>query len=134
MLQEIIRLPVAVDRRFVSKRLLYNSSRSVYSEGASTSSNANDNVSNEHVGPSNVATQGEYFTCFRRCEFDSTVEDTKGTPAWFPGTLRQHFLLEDQLDSTLVRLIREVQVGTTFISKGDTEVPLEFKIEGRTSC
>ncbi|GKD80908.1 hypothetical protein Tco_1347747 [Tanacetum coccineum] len=71
-----------------------------------------------------------YFTCYRRCEFDSTVEATKGTAAWFPGTLRQRFLLEDQLDSTLVRLIGKVQVGTVFMSKGDNEVPFEFKTEG----
>ncbi|GJU03281.1 hypothetical protein Tco_1113619 [Tanacetum coccineum] len=107
------RLPAAVDRRFVSKRLLHDSPRSFYSEGASTSSNANDNVSNEHVGSSNAATQA-----------------TKGTAAWFPRTLRQRFLLEDQLDSTLVRLVGKVKVGNAFMSKGDNEVPFEFKTEG----
>ncbi|GKD74386.1 double-stranded RNA-binding-like domain-containing protein [Tanacetum coccineum] len=96
------RLHVAVGRRFVRKRSLHDSPRSIYSEGASTSFNANGNVSNEHVGPSNAATQNGYFTCYRRCEFGSIAEAAKGIAAWFPGTLRERFFLEEQLDSTLV--------------------------------
>lgn len=45
-----------------------------------------------------LAIEAKYM---RRWEFDSIAEAAKGIAVWFPGTLRERFLLEEQLDSML---------------------------------
>lgn len=39
--------------------------------------------------------------CMRRWEFDSIAQAAKGITSWFPGTLRERFLLETKLNSML---------------------------------
>ncbi|GJX78896.1 hypothetical protein Tco_0327045 [Tanacetum coccineum] len=98
---------------------------------ASTLSNANDNVSNEHVGPSNAAKQDGYFTCYRRCEFDSQLKLTE-----MPQHIRFWYTTVSCFSlgrpaRLYARLIGKVQVGTVFMSKGDNEVDEQEKTYGR---
>nr|GEX81281.1 hypothetical protein CTI12_AA096900 [Tanacetum cinerariifolium] len=56
------------------------------------------NYLNELQTDTSLAIEAKYM---RRWEFDSIAEAAKGIAAWFPGTLRERFLLEEQLDSML---------------------------------
>ncbi|PWA90836.1 hypothetical protein CTI12_AA096900 [Artemisia annua] len=56
------------------------------------------NYLNELQTDTSLAIEAKYM---RRWEFDSIAEAAKGIAAWFPGTLRERLLLEEQLDSML---------------------------------